>query len=59
MKCPRELSEELGHHDGGRAVHRFIRNPDDGHGPIGRLPLFGRLWRLTPEQAERIRRRFS
>ena len=52
-----ELAAELGHHDGGRAIFAFLRHPDDGGGPISS----GRRltpWHLTPEQADRVRRRF-
>lgn len=55
---PQQLAQELGHDDAGRAIRAFLRNPDDGLGPFThRLSLEPRL--LTPEHAERVRRRFT
>ena len=42
-----ELAEEFGHTDSGRAIRVFLRNPDDGYGPIGGH-RFWTPWRLTP-----------
>ena len=53
-----ELADEFGHTDLGRAIRVFLRNPDDGYGPFGGH-LFRTLWRLSPEQAERVRQRFT
>ncbi|MGM1029440.1 MAG: hypothetical protein ACQEWM_06135 [Actinomycetota bacterium] len=53
-----ELAHEFGHTDEGRAIRVFLRNPDDGNGPFSGH-LFSTLWRLSPEQAERVRRRFT
>lgn len=55
---PQQLAQELGHDDAGRAIRAFLRNPDDGLGPFTRrLSLEPRA--LTPEHAERVRRRFT
>jgi hypothetical protein len=53
-----QLGDELGHGDCGRAIYRFLRQPDDGRGPFSKHRIFVPL-RLTPEQADRVRDRFS
>lgn len=53
-----ELADEFGHTDSGRAIRVFLRNPDDGFGPF-EGHRFWTPWRLTPEQAERVRHRFT
>lgn len=53
-----ELAHELGHDDSGRAIRAFLRSPDDGRGPFTGH-IFKAPWRLTAEQAERVRERFA
>ena len=58
ITSPVALAVELGHVDYAQAIRRFLRKPDDGRAPFSDH-LFREHWRLTPEQAERIRERFS
>ncbi|WP_354261037.1 hypothetical protein [Agrococcus sp. UYP10] len=53
-----DLAHELGHTDAGRAIRVFLRNPDDGRGLFDGHRIWA-PWRLTQEQAERVRERFS
>ncbi len=53
-----DLARELGHTDAGRAIRVFLRNPDDGRGLFDGHRIWA-PWRLTPEQAERVRERFT
>ena len=54
---PVQLAYELGHTDGGYAIRRFLRHPDDGGGDFSGH-LYRQRWELAPEQAERVRARF-
>ena len=52
---PRELSRELGEPD--RRIRAFLRDPDDGGEPFAHTKH--KHWSLGPEDAARVRARFS
>lgn len=56
---PAQLAEELGHDDNVEVIQRFMRDPDDGRGQFRGGPLFTRIRHLSPEQADRVRERFT
>lgn len=53
-----ELAHQLGHADEGRAIRRFLLDPDDGQALISG-PILVDLERVSPRTAERVRQRFS